>query len=122
MAPVRGAGEFRARKIPVHTVATGSTSFLPDLSVSSLDAPTFAIAGKPIRIPYVLKSTLPREHQTTITLKSSTGEQVQEQVVIPAMGRLESAITWRTSTLGDVELTLNLPSAPKESAISASSG
>ncbi len=114
LAPVRGAGEFRARKIPVHTVATGSTSFLPDLSVSSLDAPTFAIAGKPIRIPYVLKSTLPREHQTTITLKSSTGEQVQEQVVIPAMGRLESAITWRTSTLGDVELTLNLPSAPKE--------
>ena len=114
-APIRGAGEFRARSIPVHAVATGSANHLPDLAVASLDAPTFAVAGKPIRIPYVLRSTLPREHEATLTLKSSNGEQLRERVTIPAMGQLESAITWRTSTLGDVELTLALPEIQGES-------
>lgn len=112
--PIRGAGEFRANSIPIHAVATGSANHLPDIAVYNLGAPTFAVAGKPTRIPYVLRSTLPRDHQTTLTLLASTGEQVQERVTIPAMGQVESAITWRTSTLGEAKLRLSLPELQEE--------
>ena len=38
----------------------GSEARLPDVELSSFDVPTFAVAGKPLRIPFTIESSLPQ--------------------------------------------------------------
>ncbi|OYW19466.1 MAG: hypothetical protein B7Z55_08765, partial [Planctomycetales bacterium 12-60-4] len=49
--PVLAASKLRLKEIPVFTVPIGSSTRLPDVEVLSLDAPTFGIAGKSVRVP-----------------------------------------------------------------------
>jgi hypothetical protein len=112
--PVEAASALRLLDIPVFTVAAGSPSRLPDLELLSLDAPTFGIAGKAVRIPFTIESTLPREISQTVTLKSSDGEEVTKEVRIAAMGRTSDWLTWKPKSIGDYTLTLDVPRHAEE--------
>ena len=48
--------------VPVFAVPVGSPTRLPDVELLSLDAPTFGVAGKSVRIPFTIESSLPREY------------------------------------------------------------
>jgi hypothetical protein len=112
--PVQAAAKLRLRGVPVFSVPVGSSTRLPDVELLSLGAPTFGVAGKAIRIPFTIESTLPREYLTTVTLKSSDGEEVREEVRIAAMGRTTGSVLWKPAKTGDVTLTLDVPKHPEE--------
>ncbi len=84
--PVEAASRLRMKNIPIFTVAAGSPSQLPDVQLTSADIPTFGAAGKPVRIPFTIDSSLPREFLTTLTLKTSSGETLTKDVRIAPMG------------------------------------
>ena len=63
--PTDVAAVYRLDKAPIYTLCAGSKVALPDLEVASLDAPTFAVVGKPTRIPYTIRSTLPQPDHST---------------------------------------------------------
>lgn len=107
--PAVAAGQYRMRGVPVFAVARGSESRLPDLDLSRVDAPTFGVLGKPLRIPFVIESSLPRETTAAVTLTPSQGAAVSTQVTIPAMGRLNDTILWTPPDTGDFELTVRVP-------------
>ena len=107
--PARAASQLRLKNIPVFVIGAGSDSRLPDIELVRFDAPTFGVAAKPMRIPFVVQSALPREHETTVTLKTSTGEVISHPIRIPAMDRVEDAILWTPKDTGDVELTMTVP-------------
>jgi hypothetical protein len=107
--PVQAASALRLRGIPVFTVPVGSSSRLPDVELLSLDSPTFGITGKSVRIPFTIESTLPREHLTTVTLKTSDGDEVAKEVRIAPMGRTSDWILWKPKAIGDYTLTLDVP-------------
>ena len=48
----------------------------------SLDLPTFGIAGKSVRVPFSIESSLPREFTTTVTMRASDGDEVTKEVKI----------------------------------------
>ena len=56
--PPPGCG---SRACPVLAVPVGSRTRLPDVELLSLDVPTFGIAGKSVRIPFTIDSSLPRD-------------------------------------------------------------
>lgn len=112
--PVRAATRLRMKKIPVFAVGVGSETRLPDVELVSLDAPTFGVVGKLMRIPFTIESALPRDHDAVVTLKSSTGEVITHDVSIPAMGRVEDAVLWKPEQVGEVVLTMNVPPDPDE--------
>ena len=62
--PVEAAVRLRLANVPVFTVPVGSPQRLPDVELLSLDAPTFGVAGKSVRIPFTIESSLPREYST----------------------------------------------------------
>ncbi|MEM7603657.1 MAG: hypothetical protein AAF357_19870, partial [Verrucomicrobiota bacterium] len=95
--------------IPVFTVPVGSETRLPDLAVTAFDAPTFGIAGKPVRLPFSLTSALPRNHNATVEIETSEGETLTETISIPALGKIRETILWTPLSVGDFELTLKLP-------------
>ena len=108
-APIRAASRLRMKNVPVFAVSVGSQTRLPDVEVVSLDAPTFGVVGKPMRIPFAVRSSLTRDQNVTVSLTSSAGDEVTKQVKIPAMGRLEDALRWTPTNVGDFQLTLRVP-------------
>ncbi|MDA0283884.1 MAG: hypothetical protein O3B86_11085, partial [Planctomycetota bacterium] len=107
--PVQAATALRMKEIPIFTVPVGSPTRLPDVELLSLEAPTFGVAGKAVRIPFTIESTLPREFLTTVTLKSSEGSEVTRDVRIAAMGRTSDSLLWNPVGTGDFTLTLTVP-------------
>ena len=112
--PSRAAGNLRSRRVPAYVLPVGSDSPLPDLRITSFDAPTFGVAGKPVRIPFSIESTLPTDLDTTLVLQVTEEEKYDIPVSIPAMGRLQTAFTWRPQALGKTPLFLDLPLQPSE--------
>lgn len=112
--PTRIASRFRMLGIPVFTVPIGSETRLPDLAVTAFDPPTFGIAGKPVRLPYSLSSALSRNHSATVEIRTSAGENLTQDVSMPAMGKVRETMLWTPLSEGDYELTLSLPVVDEE--------
>jgi hypothetical protein len=112
--PVQAATALRLKGVPVFSVPVGSTTRLPDIELVSLGAPTFGVVGKSVRIPFTIESTLPREYLTKVTLKTSDGNEVSEEVRVTAMGRTTGSVLWKPAKTGDVTLTLDVPRHPEE--------
>jgi hypothetical protein len=109
LPPVEAATLLRLKEVPVLAVPVGKRDRLPDVEVRSVDAPTFAIQGKSVRVPFTIESSLPRDYITTVTLRTSNGEEVSKEVRIAAMGVTSDWLAWKPTTLGDVTLTLEVP-------------
>ncbi len=113
-APAQAATRLRMRGVPVFTVPAGAETRLPDVTLSSFDVPTFAIAGKPLRVPFTIESSLPREEAVVVEMKSSNGDVITKSVVIPAMGRLQEVIVWKPEKPGEMKVTLSVPQTGAE--------
>lgn len=112
--PVQAAARLRTRNVPIHVLPVGSRTRLPDVEILSLDVPTFGVAGKAVRVPFTIDSALPRDYSTTVTLRSSDGDEVSKEVRIAAMGRTSAALVWKPKGTGDFTLKLTVPKHPDE--------
>lgn len=108
-APAQAATQLRMRSAPVFAVPAGAETRLPDVWVASFDAPTFGVEGKPLRIPFVIESSLPREQSITVEMSASSGESMTKEISLPAMGRVQDSLVWRPAKTGEVKLTLKVP-------------
>lgn len=113
-APSQATTRLRMREVPVFAVPVGAESRLPDVELTSFDVPAFAVAGKPLRIPFTIESSLPRDESVVLEMQSSSGEIITREVTLPAMGRLQDAIAWKPDKPGEVKLTLAIPKTPGE--------
>ncbi|MCA1684406.1 MAG: hypothetical protein LC745_00165 [Planctomycetia bacterium] len=107
--PVQAAARLRVLGVPVIAVPAGSRTRLPDVELLSLDAPTFGVAGKSVRVPFTLESSLPREYTTTVSLRVSGGDEVTKEVRIAPMGRTSDWVVWKPKETGDFTLSLSVP-------------
>ena len=112
--PVVAASRLRGRGVPVFAVPVGSPTRLPDVELLSLDAPTFGVAGKAVRVPFTIDSALPRAYTTTVSLKSSDGDEVTKEVRVEPMGRTADEVVWKPKGKGDYTLTMAIPKHPDE--------
>jgi len=112
--PVEAATRLRSRGVPVFAVAVGSPTRLPDVELLSLDAPTFGVAGKSVRIPFTIESSLPREYVATVTMRATDGDEVTKEVRIAPMGRTADHVTWKPKATGDFTVALEIPRHPDE--------
>ncbi len=113
-SPVEAATRFRMKGIPVFTVGVGSKVPLPDLELANIDAPTFGVIRKPLRIPYTVRSTLGQDRDVSITLKVNGKPTVTEVIRVPAMGQAQQNMVWTSQTTGDYTLTLSIPQDTQE--------
>jgi len=107
--PLDAAQMLRLAQVPVYAVPTGSPTKLPDLDLTSLDCPTMGVAGKPVRVPFTVVSSLPTERVVVATLATSTGEKLVKEVRIPPMATVTDWIYWTPPAVGDYTVTLTIP-------------
>lgn len=112
--PVEAAARLRMKGVSVFAVPVGSRTRLPDVEVLSLDLPTFGIAGKTVRIPFTIESSLPREYTTTVAFKTSDGDEVTKEIKVAAMGRTSDSLVWKPRSIGDFTATLEIPKQADE--------
>jgi len=112
--PVDAAIRMRADQIPIFAIPLGSLSALPDLELVSFDVPSFGIAGKSVRIPFTIGSSLPRDFLAEVELRVSDGTVIRHPVEVKAMGRSSDALVWKPEKNGDYTLELHLPEYPDE--------
>ena len=112
--PASAAARLRTRGVPVFAVPAGSPTRLPDVELLSLDAPTFGVARKSVRVPFTIESSLPREYVATVTLRASDGDEITREVRIAPMGRTSDFLTWKPKAVGDFTLALEVPRHPDE--------
>ena len=105
--PVKAATQLRLDGVPIYTIPVGSPTRLPDVELLSVDAPTFGVAGKAVRVPFTIESSLPREFVTTVSLKVDD-ETLTKEVRVAAMSRTEDAILWKPQETGDYTLALDI--------------
>jgi hypothetical protein len=114
-SPVSAATRFREQSVPIFTVAVGRETPLPDLVLENVSAPSYGLFGEQIAIPFRIRSYLPHDVKTAVTLFEGRREETKKEIVIPAMSELQEAILWSPHSVGDVALTLRLPVEPDES-------
>ncbi len=107
--PVQAATRLRLKGVPAYAMAVGSPVRLPDVELASLDPPTFGAAGKSVRVPFSIDSSLPRDHPATVILRTSDGQQLTKEVRILANGRTSDWIAWKPESPGEYELTVEVP-------------
>ncbi|WP_435022317.1 hypothetical protein TA3x_001635 [Tundrisphaera sp. TA3] len=115
--PVLAATRLRTRGIPVFAVPVGSPTRLPDVELLGVDAPTFGVAGKAVRVPFTIDSAMPRPYVTTVTLRASDGDEVSREVRVEPMGRTVGDLTWKPKGTGDYTLTVDVPRHPDETLV-----
>jgi hypothetical protein len=113
-SPALAATRLRMKGVPVFAVPTGSETRLPDVELVSFDVPTFAVAGKPLRVPFAIDSFLPRDEVVTLKMETSAGEIITQEATLPAMSRLQDVIVWKPVEPGQVRLTLTVPTTGGE--------
>jgi len=106
--PVEAAAGLVQAGVPVLAVAVGSDTRLPDVELASLDCPTVGVAGKPLRIPFTLASSLPGERTARVRLAVSSGETLTREVRLPAMNTVTDWFYWTPPTVGDVTVTVTV--------------
>jgi hypothetical protein len=107
--PVLAAARLRIKGVPIFAIPVGSRTRVPDVELLNLDLPTFGVAGKSVRIPFAIDSSLPRDFSTTIVLRASDGETVTKDLRISAMSRTSDALVWKPKATGEFTLTLTVP-------------
>jgi hypothetical protein len=112
--PLDAAQTLRLAQVPVFAVPAGSPTKLPDLDLTSLDCPTMGVAGKPVRVPFTIVSSLPTERVVVATLATSTGEKLVKEVRLPPMATVTDWIYWTPPAVGDYTVTLAIPVEPGE--------
>ena len=122
-SPVAAATRFRMKGIPVFAVGVGSSVPLPDLELVRMDAPTFAVVNKQIRIPFVVHSTLGQDRDVRVTLnvnkKSESAavtaeSQVTKVVRVPAMRQAQDNIICTLPATGEYTLSLRIAQDEEE--------
>ncbi|MFM7107404.1 MAG: hypothetical protein ACKOZU_02180, partial [Planctomycetaceae bacterium] len=107
--PLEAAQKLRLVQVPVFAVAAGSPTRLPDLDLTSLDCPTVGVAGKPVRVPFTIQSSLPTERLVNVRLAISSGETLAKDVRLPAMGTVTDWFFWTPRETGDYTVTVKVP-------------
>jgi hypothetical protein len=112
--PLDAAQTLRLAQVPVYAVPAGSPTKLPDLDLTSLDCPTMGVAGKPVRVPFTVVSSLPTERVVVATLATSTGEKLVKEVRLPPMATVTDWIYWTPPAVGDYTVSVSIPVEPGE--------
>lgn len=108
-APNIAATNLRMKGIPVFALGVGSEEHLPDVELASIDAPTFGLVGKTLRIPFRILNWLPRDRDFIVTLTGTRGEKVIKTVHVNGMGQLRDTLNWRPEKTGEYKLAVEIP-------------
>ena len=113
-SPITAATALAQRDVPVFAVGVGSDSYLPDIELQSVLAPTYGLVNERISVMFTLQNHLPREVKSAVSLEGPGDTKATKNVTIPPMSQLQDVIVFTPQTEGESDFTVRLPVEPEE--------
>ena len=107
-SPEKAATRFHMKEVPVFTVGVGSEVPLPDLELVSMDAPTYGVTKKQLRIPFVVRNTLGQDRDVNLTLSINGESTITKIITVPAMGQAQDNMAWTPQETGEYDISLRI--------------
>ncbi len=107
--PVNAAYKLGEGKVSVFTLGTGRESFLPDLFMERVDAPSYSLVNEKVMIPFLVHNRFDHSVSTDVVLTDSYGRTLKKKIHLPAGARHQDTIAWRPKKEGRYSLTMSLP-------------
>jgi hypothetical protein len=108
-SPITGATALAQRDVPVFAVGVGSETYLPDVELQSVLAPTYGLVNERISVMFTVQNHLPREVKTTVNVAGPGGATATKAVVLPPMGQVQDMLVFTPQTEGEGDYTVRLP-------------
>jgi hypothetical protein len=87
---------------------------MPDLAIQSFELPTFAVVGKPLRVPFSISSSLAQDTDATIQLEIPGGTKLSQTIRVPAMAIAKGTFEWRPDKVGEESITIQIQHDPRD--------
>jgi hypothetical protein len=108
-SPITGATALAQRDVPVFTVGVGSETYLPDVELQSVLAPSYGLINERISVMVTVQNHLPREVKTTVNVAGPGGTTATKPIVLPPMGQVQDMIVFTPQTEGEGDYSVKLP-------------
>jgi hypothetical protein len=108
-SPVTAATALAQRDVPIFAIGVGSETYLPDVELQSVLAPSYGLINERISVLFTLQNHLPREVRTTVTVDGPNGASGTKKVTLPPMGQVQDALVFTPQAEGEGDFTLRLP-------------
>jgi len=113
-SPITAATALAQREVPVFAVGVGSETYLPDVELQSVQAPSYGLVNERISAMFTVQNHLPREVKTTVTVEGPGGAKGSKNVVLPPMGQVQDMLVFTPQTEGEGDFTVRVPVEPEE--------
>jgi hypothetical protein len=108
-SPASAAMQYRLRSVPIFGACAGSPVAQPDVEVLALDAPTFAVSGKAVQVPFTIRNAMAHDVRAVVTMEVEDSGILTQDVVLPAKATFDGEFTTTPSRPGKVAMTLRVP-------------
>jgi len=108
-SPVSAATALAQRQVPVFCAAVGSDSFLPDIELSAVSAPSYGLVTERISIMVTVQNRLPRSLRTSVEIRGPGGANAAKQLLLPAMAQVQESLLLTPMSEGEGEYTVRVP-------------
>ncbi|MHA3772361.1 hypothetical protein ACXR0O_12580 [Verrucomicrobiota bacterium sgz303538] len=113
-SPITAATALAQRDIPVFTVGVGNETYLPDVELQSVLAPTYGLINERISVMFTLQNHLQREVKTTVTIAGPGGVNSAKQVTLPPMGQVQEMLVFAPQVEGEGDYIVRVPVEKEE--------
>ncbi|HEY3897034.1 MAG TPA: vWA domain-containing protein [Chthoniobacter sp.] len=113
-SPITAATALAQREVPVFAVGVGSETYLPDIELQSVQAPTYGLVNERISVLFTVQNHLSREVKTTVSVSGPGGATGTKNVVLPPMGQVQDMLVFTPQAEGEGDYTVHVPVEPDE--------
>jgi hypothetical protein len=108
-SPATAATHLLGRQVPIYGVTIGAESFLPDLEITTVLAPTYALLNERVSVVATLQNRINREVKTTLSISDAKGQLTHKAVILPPMGQAQEMLVLQPKEEGDMEYKVTVP-------------
>lgn len=108
-SPITAATALAQREVPVFAVGVGSETYLPDVEMQSVLAPTYGLVNERISVMFTVQNHLPREVKTTVTVQGPGDAKGAKSIVLPPMGQVQDMLVFTPQAEGEGDFTVRVP-------------
>ncbi|HCE46380.1 MAG TPA: hypothetical protein DET40_22780 [Lentisphaeria bacterium] len=113
-SPVGAAVKLHSRQALIYSVVFGGKTYLPDIEMKNIKAPSYCLMNEKISIPFQVENHMSHDVKTKVKLSSGIGMESEKEITLPAESTYSDSIIWQPLKEGKFNLTIEVPEEKEE--------